>query len=369
LFYGRNEECGLRCLYHGWKYDAEGRCVDLPNTPEGETFREKIGITAYPCVEAGGLAWAYLGPPALRPPLPQFEWFALPEAHRYVSKFRLDCNYLQAMEGDYDPSHGAFLHMTLGERREPPRPAVPPSNMNNGASGAWMTAERTWGRLEDSDSGVLCLTDAEMADGSFFATAGALWLMPIFCTHAIAGTQLHAGSFRVPIDNESAMFFRLRWSYQPIPPADIDAYEAGGDYYPPLTPGTWQPQDSRTNDYNIDRELQRGESFSGIAGFPVQDMAMVEDQRGPIADRTKEHLVSADRHIIHVRNRLLRAAKGLAAGTEPPEPGHPEAYRYHYAEAGAPARDDAVRLARERAMASEVGARPRSRSAGSQVAT
>jgi hypothetical protein len=134
-------------------------------------------------------------------------------------------------------------------------------------------------------------------------------------------------------------------------------------------PGTWQPSDNRANDYNVDRERQRAESFSGIAGFPVQDMAMVEDQRGPIADRTREHLVSSDRHIIHIRNRLLRTAKALAAGTEPIEPGHPEAYRYHYAEAVAPSSEEAVRLARERAMASEVDTVSPACPAGAQVAT
>src|SRR5690242_15813918 len=105
LFFGRNEECGLRCVYHGWMFDADGACVDLPNAPEGETFKNKIKITSYPCVEAGDLIWAYLGPPENQPPFPEFEWLHLPSSHRYVKKFRLECNYLQAMEGDYDPSH------------------------------------------------------------------------------------------------------------------------------------------------------------------------------------------------------------------------------------------------------------------------
>jgi phthalate 4,5-dioxygenase oxygenase subunit len=354
LFFGRNEECGLRCLYHGWKYDVHGRCVDLPNAPEGVTFREKIQLTAYPCIEAGDLVWAYMGPPARRPPLPSFEWFGLPEDHRYVSKFRLDCNYLQAMESDYDPSHGAFLHSTLAERREHLSGGVPASNLNNGAAGPWMSDERTWGRLEDTDSGVLCLTEAELADGTTFATAGAIWMMPIFCSHAIAGTDLLACSIRVPIDNESAMFFRLRWSYSPIPANELAGYREGGDFYPVLMAGTWRPGASRENDYNIDRVSQKSETFSGISGFPTQDAAMVENQRGPIADRSKEHLTSADRHIIHIRNRLLRAAKALAAGHEPPGPCHPEAYCYHYEEVIAPTRTEAVALARQRAMSSRL---------------
>src|SRR5712691_12463151 len=87
LFFGRNEESGLRCVYHGWKFDVAGRCVDLPNAPEGPAFKEKVRIKAYPCLEAGDLLWAYMGPPNRRPPFPEFEWTRLPRTHRYVSKF------------------------------------------------------------------------------------------------------------------------------------------------------------------------------------------------------------------------------------------------------------------------------------------
>src|SRR5438067_11741806 len=113
LFFGRNEEDGLRCVYHGWKFDVDGRCVDLPNAPEGPTFKDKIKIKCYPCVEAGDLIWAYMGPAEKEPPFPEFEWTKLPKSHRYVTKFVEQCNYLQAMEGDYDPSHARFLHSTL----------------------------------------------------------------------------------------------------------------------------------------------------------------------------------------------------------------------------------------------------------------
>src|SRR5229473_3516879 len=77
LFFGRNEDCGLRCIYHGWMFDADGNCVDLPNAPEGDSFRRKIKATSYPCVEKGDLIWAYLGPPEKQPPFPQFEWLNL----------------------------------------------------------------------------------------------------------------------------------------------------------------------------------------------------------------------------------------------------------------------------------------------------
>src|SRR5579875_365206 len=113
LFFGRNEEDGLRCVYHGWKFAVDGACVDLPSAQEGETFKHKIHIKAYPCIEAGDLIWAYMGPADRKPPFPEFPWTKLPADHRYVTKFRLECNYLQAMEGDYDPSHAPFLHSTF----------------------------------------------------------------------------------------------------------------------------------------------------------------------------------------------------------------------------------------------------------------
>ena len=119
LFFGRNEEDGLRCVYHGWKFNVEGICVDLPSAQEGATFKNKIHIKSYPCQEVAGMVFAYMGPADKQPPFPEFEWAKLPATHTYVSKFRLECNYLQAMEGDYDPAHGNFLHTTLQDVRIP----------------------------------------------------------------------------------------------------------------------------------------------------------------------------------------------------------------------------------------------------------
>src|SRR6266508_2830226 len=103
MFFGRNEEEGLRCVYHGWKFDVTGACEDR-----------------------GDLIWAYMGPKEKQPPFPEFEWTKLPRSHRYVTKFVEQCNYLQAMEGDYDPSHGRFLHSVLGGNRNNPSNRIRP---------------------------------------------------------------------------------------------------------------------------------------------------------------------------------------------------------------------------------------------------
>jgi phenylpropionate dioxygenase-like ring-hydroxylating dioxygenase large terminal subunit len=113
LFFGRNEECGLRCVYHGWKFDVNGDCVDMPNEPAESNFKHKVRTTAYPCQEWGGLIWAYMGPKDRQPELPQFEWARVPATHRHIGKIQVECNYLQAVEGDIDNSHVSFLHGLL----------------------------------------------------------------------------------------------------------------------------------------------------------------------------------------------------------------------------------------------------------------
>src|SRR5215475_12005655 len=110
LWFGRNEENGLRCAYHGWKYDHTGQCVDVPSEPQDSGFCNKIKLKSYPCVELGDVIWVYMGPPELKPPLPGFEWARVPHSHRFVSKRTQECNYLQAMEGGIDSAHVSFLH-------------------------------------------------------------------------------------------------------------------------------------------------------------------------------------------------------------------------------------------------------------------
>jgi phenylpropionate dioxygenase-like ring-hydroxylating dioxygenase large terminal subunit len=105
LFYGRNEECGLRCIYHGWKYDIDGRVLETPAEPAGSTLKDKVRHTAYPCREAARVVFAYMGPKERIPLLPNYEWMTLPQNHLYVTKSFQDCNYLQGLEGECDSSH------------------------------------------------------------------------------------------------------------------------------------------------------------------------------------------------------------------------------------------------------------------------
>ena len=110
LFFGRNEECGLRCVYHGWKFDVNGDCVDMPSEPAESNFKDKVKIKAYPAREYGSCVWVYMGPPALQPELPGFEWARVPDDHRVVTRFIQHSNYMQCTEGEIDSCHVSFLH-------------------------------------------------------------------------------------------------------------------------------------------------------------------------------------------------------------------------------------------------------------------
>ncbi len=110
LWFGRNEDCGLRCPYHGWKYDVTGQCVENPSEPEESGFRAKIRLRSYPLIERGGVLWTYMGPPEHQPGLPEFEFATVPQAQTYSSKRLQYCNWLQAMEGGIDSSHVSWLH-------------------------------------------------------------------------------------------------------------------------------------------------------------------------------------------------------------------------------------------------------------------
>jgi hypothetical protein len=155
--------------------------------------------------------------------------------------------------------------------------------------------------------------------------------MPLYCPPGIARPNHFSNNIRVPIDNTHMMFFRLRWSLSPMTHDDIVYYKQGGYAYPEMIPGTWKTRANVWNDYDVDRLGQKTYLYSGIKTFPLQDIAMMENQWGPLAKREKEHLVSMDYQMIYLRQKLLKAARDMADGIEPMEPWIPEAYHYHTA--------------------------------------
>ena len=310
LWFGRVEENGIRCPYHGWKYDSSGQCVEVPSEPVESGYCKKIKLKAYPMIERGGIIWTYMGPPELQPALPEFEFATVAPERRYVSKRHQECNYLQAMEGGIDSSHVSFLHSGALER----------DPLFKGARGNKYNLGDFQVKFEvvESDGGLLIGARRNAEDGNYYWRI-TQWVMPCFTAIPPRGDHPIHGHFWVPIDDETCW----SWSYDYHPTRDLTATEVqamddGYGIHVRLIPGTFIPVQNKDNDYLMDREAQKAKlSYSGIAGIAIQDSSLQESM-GPIADRSKENLVSTDNGIIMARHRLRKAALALQKGVAPP---------------------------------------------------
>ena len=325
MFFGRNEESGLRCIYHGWKFNVDGDCVHMPNCVEGDSYREKIKIAAYPAIEGGGLVWIYMGPKEKTPPPPGFDWFSNPSSWTHAAKYIYHSNYMQAIEGDFDPSHGAFLHSTLdGNVSNPANKFTGITSRPVGTSPEYIPPEPEPVEYE-------CGVGTTRRRGSTTSNGGpgVSWLMPCFDPVGLASSGTYPLNIKVPADDEHTIYFRIRWNpVAPLTEQQIWDLRIGGLINPPQEPGTFLYKDNIFNDYNIDRIKQKQFTFSGMSMTAVQDTALQENQWGPISNRWKEHLVSTDKIIIRVRQRLLDTARALMEGQEPSEPWKPEGYTF-----------------------------------------
>jgi len=314
LFYGRNEEGGLRCIYHGWKYDVEGRCIEMPNVPAGAAMHGKVSIKAYPTREFGDMVWAYFGPREKMPELPHLEPGLLPASHRFVSKRLQQCNWAHSMEGALDTAHFSFLHM--------PAPKVGQYvNPDTGAD------EKRLRWLRDDPMPQFTIVEHDVGfvvGGARRADDGqAYWRVTQFMlpTHSIAPSAMPGEFFQgytwVPLDDESVWIYTYAWHPdRALTETERAKFAQGGfGQFAEIGPG-YVPLRNRTNDYLIDRDEQKHRSFTGVRGIAEQD-ALAQDSQGVIADRTKEHLTATDVAIVHFRRLMLGAAKGLAGGVEP----------------------------------------------------
>ena len=332
LFFGRNEENGLRCLYHGWKFDIEGLCVDIPNKPPGSKFNEQIRLTAYPCREKNGIVWAYLGPDRNQPPpLPELGWALVEPKQRGALRYQRACNWLQAMEGDFDSSHLSFLHLAFD----------PKLQGTAGDKKAGIEYYRNLARMDkrplldvqDTDVGVMYGARRDADDGKFY------WRVTQFLLPFYTSVPGYGGKNRdkiwVPLDDEHTLVWEPHWSST----RDLSAEEqkgwkdrVGPSGFLPDTDdwlGKFRFAANAGNDYLQDRERQKNSNFSGLENVtPIQDGAMQESM-GAICDRTKEHLGASDAAIVQMRRRLLAAARALAKNEIPPGVQNPEAYRKH----------------------------------------
>ena len=325
LYFGRNEESGIRCIYHGWKFDVFGNCLDQPNLPDKNRYPAGTKANAYRTTEQGGLVFVYMGGRETPPPLPEIEAIMGVPDDRNIALTQRDCNYLQALEGDIDTSHLGFLHAGCVDytRMDP-------------ADAARYTVEN-----KAPEIGVAEMPFGTMYAASRAAMAGidhhrfASYIFPFWVTYPSDTLErnLSANAW-VPIDDEHTMIFNI--DLQRASGHQKNMTYADGSVVPGLSRplkylprtndwmGRWRAEPNLANDYFIDRDARkRGESFSGITGVPLQDQ-MVQESMGPIVDRSKEHLGMSDRMVVLTRRVMLKAVAAYRdTGTLPDMLDHP----------------------------------------------
>jgi phthalate 4,5-dioxygenase oxygenase subunit len=310
LFFARNEEGGLRCAYHGWKFDKSGSCVDMPSEPEDSRFASKVRIQSYPCVEHGGLIMAYMGPPELKPPLPAYEWLTVPETHRYADKRIQQCNYLQVLEGALDSSHVTFLHRYELDHDETSKGTVGTRMLRDYSHPRFDVRPAPWG-----------LAYAAIRD---VAPDTEYWRMtpyiaPWYTIVPPFDDRPQAVHSFVPIDDEHT--WCISWYYCPSRPINEQEqafYKGGGGIHSKNIPGSYNPVANESNNYLIDRQAQKERrSFSGVPGIVEADMALQESM-GRVTDRTRERLGKSDTAIIQARQLLMHCAENQDSDSELP---------------------------------------------------
>jgi phthalate 4,5-dioxygenase oxygenase subunit len=355
LFFGRNEEEGLRCVYHGWKFDVTGACVDMPSEPAESNFKTKVHARVYPTRERNGVVWAYLGTRSRDdlPPLPDIEPNMIDDRPTVVQKALRECNYMQGLEGDIDTSHLAYLH--LG--------SVDPAKATPKSFDYYTVADRA-PRYDvlDTEFGTSygAYRPAE-PDTYYWRVAHFLFPFYTMIPTGVLGMQILVRAW-VPVDDEHMMF----WSFnvpatregglgqgtrsasagsggaieaQALSKPGTEGQDAPQERTPPVQGFEYLPETSdwygkfrltqhAGNDYAIDREAQKTTSYTGIPGIHQQDQAITESM-GTINPRTSEHLGTSDAMVIRTRRRLINAAKALTRdGTLPPGVDNPSIYHY-----------------------------------------
>jgi phthalate 4,5-dioxygenase oxygenase subunit len=325
LYFARNEECGLRCVYHGWKFNRDGDCVDMPSEPPGTPLQAKVKLLAYPTHEAGGIVWTYMGPKELMPAPPDYEWLRTPATHLHVSKTYEDCNYLQGLEGGLDTAHVSFLHRDdrnavthLSALDTAPKLDVSPTDY-----GYYYVSQRNIGPERKYVRIYQYIMPAQQMRPSVVASSGGKQEMPTIDGHIWA-----------PIDDERTNVYNYIYSFSPEHPLSADFIREEEEFFGrgenDFIPGTFRLKQNAGNDYLVDRSLQQKGNFSGIVGINTQDFALQEGM-GKIVDRSREFLGTTDRAIVVMRRMMLEAMRTVESGGRPPgiEPGQHRGARAH----------------------------------------
>lgn len=301
LWFGRNEENGLRCPYHGWKFDVTGKCIDVPSEEPG--FCKNIRLKAYSLVEKGDILWAYMGDPEKKPPLPEWEFINVERGQRFVSKRYQECNWLQSLEGGIDSSHVSFLHSTSLE--------TDPLFRGAGGNKYNLGDMKPVFEVTESNGGLLIGARRNAEDNQYYWRITP-WVMPTFTMVPPRGDHPVHGHFWIPINDENCW----AWSFDYTPGRDLTtveraAMEDGQGIHCKYVPGTYIPLANKRNDYLINRKAQKaGLLYSGIESIAIQDGSLQESM-GAICDRTQEKLAPTDKGIMMARRKIFKAIKDL----------------------------------------------------------
>jgi phenylpropionate dioxygenase-like ring-hydroxylating dioxygenase large terminal subunit len=308
LSYGRLEDGGLRCIYHGWLYDVHGNILEQPGEPDKGVNRQKIFQPSFPCQEIGGVIFAYIGP-GEPPLLPEYEFLHVPDNQRFVSKIHHQCNFLQSNEGNIDPVHLSFLHRNLEDSERDRRRRVTGGELSPNALYGADRAPRI--DVELTDFGLRIITVRELGeDKIYFRTSN--FVMPNFSTFpGQTAAEGYSVNWHVPIDDISHWKFVVVFSRKK--PLDQEIILRGRDELA----ADYRMKRNKANRYLQDRGSMKTQSFSGIGqAFQAQDACVIEGA-GAIQDRSKEHLVTSDKAIVAARKLLLQGVQDVKGGRDP----------------------------------------------------
>lgn len=308
LYFGRNEENGIRCAYHGVKFDGDGKCVDVPSSPQACS---RMHIKGYPCIERGGIVWAYMGPPDKKPEPPEVEWCTLPESHVFVTRRLQYSSYLQAMEGGIDTAHVSYVH----------RYEVDTDPMHQGVKALdYIKADgNVVFEIEKTPFG-LSLFGRRNGEPDSYYWRVTQWLFPWFTLIAPFGDHALGGHVWVPIDDYSCWAWSINWQpAHPLTQEEREAMEAGkGIHVEYEDPVNFIPKANRDNDYLMDRKAQQEKrAYSGVFGFSAQDYSLQESM-GPIQNHEAEQLLPTDKAIVMARRMLQEGVLAVENGEDPP---------------------------------------------------
>jgi phthalate 4,5-dioxygenase len=311
MFFGRNEECGLRCVYHGWKYDVSGRVIDTPAEPVRSRFKDRVRMKAYRVRERNGMLWAYLGPAQDPPELPDMEWNLVPADQLHVSVRVQESNWLQALEGEIDSAHAPILHGRVDGR---------------GTMSALLASAdlRPVFDCVQQDFGMSVAARRMLPDGTHYWRVNQF----VFPFYSLVPPQTKnpelTGHAWVPIDDEHTLCIMFTYHpTDPLPEKMRALFEEGyrgretghasrdsmRDDDPAVPFAGYWPKYRRASDFLYNPDLETT-YFSGVPGLWVQDAAC-QSGSGPVQNRPRENLCSSDAGIVMTRRLLTDTARAL----------------------------------------------------------